>query len=83
MKAKLIETYSLSWRDSVCSSLKCLNYRIFKQDFNLESYFYVLPDELAMPFCHFRSLNHKMPFERGGLLGTLRDDRICELCFLD
>ena len=83
VKAKLIETYSLSWRDSVFASPKCLNYRIFKQDFNLENYFNVLPDDLAMSFCHFRSLNHKMPIEMGRFVGTLRDDRICELCFLD
>ena len=28
-------------------------------------------------------LNHKMPIEWGRFVGTLRDDRICETCFLN
>ena len=83
MKSKLIEIYSISWKESVFDSPKCLNYRIFKQDLKLENYFNILPDDLAKSFCHFRSLNHKMPTEWGRCVGTSRDDRICELCFPD
>ena len=63
VKSKLIEMYSISWKESVFDSPKCLNYRIFKQDLKLENYFNILPDVLAKSFCHFRSLNHKMPIE--------------------
>ena len=62
---------------------KILELQNFLQDFKLDRYFHVLPDDLAMSFCHFRSLNHKMPIEWDRFVGTLRDDRICELCFLD
>ena len=82
VKLKLTELRSLSWKTEVFDSPKCLNYRIFKQDFGFENYFNVLPDDLSKAFCHFRSLNHKMPIEWGRYLGTQRDDRICELCRL-
>ena len=82
VKLKLTEIHSLSWKTEVFDSPKCLNYRIFKQDFGFENYFNVLPDDLSKAFCHFRSLNHKMPIEWGRYLGTRRDARICELCRL-
>ena len=82
VKLKLTEIHSLSWKTEVFDSPKCLNYRIFKQDFGFENYFNVLLDDLSKAFCHFRSLNHKMPIEWGRYLGTQRDDRICELCRL-
>ena len=50
---------------SVFQSAKFLNYRIFKYNFGLEKYFGVLPDDLALDFFHFRSLNHKNPIEWG------------------
>lgn len=82
VKLKLIEIYELSWKESVYQSPKCLNYRIFKKNFGLEKYFGVLPDDLALAFFHFRSLNHKFPIEWGRYEGIARDDRVCELCFL-
>ena len=81
VKLKLMELHSTSWKHSIFDSPKCLNYRIFKEDFTLEKYFNILPDDLSKAFCHFRILNHRMPIEWGRFLGTSRDDRICELCF--
>ena len=63
VKLKLIDLCSLSWRESVFESPKCLNYRIFKQDLKLENYFSILPNDLATSFCHFRSLNHKITID--------------------
>ena len=79
---KLVENYKQAWKVSVFVSPKCLNYRIFKQNFEFEKYFSVLPSDLALAFFRFRSLNHKFAIEWGRFLGTARDDRICELCFL-
>lgn len=83
VKLKLVENYKQAWKVSVFESPKCLNYRIFKQNFEFERYFSVLPSDLALVFFRFRSLNHKFPIEWGRFLGTARDDRICELCFLN
>ena len=82
VKTKLIENYKEVWKMSVFESPKCLNYRIFKQAFHFENYFSILPSDLALPFFHFRSLNHKFPIEWGRYLGIERDDRVCELCRL-
>ena len=82
VKLKLIEMYKSSWKESVFQSPKCLNYRIFKYNFGHEKYFVVLPDDLALAFFHFRSLNHKFPIEWGRYEGIAQDDRICELCSL-
>ena len=81
-KCYSIENYKLLWKESVFNSPKCLNYRIFKKEFQYDNYFNILPIDLAIPFFHFRSVNHKMPIEWGRFLGTVRDDRICELCSL-
>lgn len=82
VKLKLIEIYKCSWKESVFQSPKCLNYRIFKYNFGLEKYFGLLPDDLALAFFHFRTLNHKFPIEWGRYEGIARDGRQCELCFL-
>ena len=34
VKLKLMELHSTSWKHSILDSPKCLNYRIFKKDFN-------------------------------------------------
>ena len=80
VKLKLIENFKQAWRESVFNSAKCLNYRIFKTDLVFEQYFHLLPNDLAMAFCHFRCLNHKLPIELGRFWGVERDDRNCELC---
>ena len=82
VKLKLMELHSTSWKHSIFDSPKCLNYRIFKEDFTIEKYFNTLPDDLSKAFCHFCILNHRMPIEWGRFLGTSRDDRMCELCFI-
>ena len=83
IKAKLTDMFCSEWKDLVFNSSKCLNYRIFKQELKLEPYFDILPDDLSTAFCHFRSLNQRFPIEWGRIIRTARDDRICELCFLN
>ena len=59
------------------------NCRIFKHELQIEKYLNILPSYLAIAFCHFRTLNHRLLIEQGRCWGVERDDRICELCFLD
>ena len=83
VKLKLIGNFKHVGSDSVFTSAKCLNYRIFKTDLVFEQYFHLLPNDLAMAFCHFRCLNNKLPIELGRFWGIERDYRICELCGLN
>ena len=82
VKLKLIEKFKHSWSNSVFTA-KCLNYRIFKTELVFEQYFDLLPRDLAIAFCHFRCVNHKLPIELGRFWGVERDDRVCELCQLN
>ena len=83
VEMKLIENFKQERGDTVSHSSKCINNRIFKTELEFEQYFNLLPNDLATAVCHFRSLNHKLPIEYGRLWGVERDDRTCELCFLN
>ena len=58
VKLKLVEKYKQAWKVSVFESPKYWNYGIFKQNFEFEKYFSVLPSDLALACFRFRSLNH-------------------------
>ena len=45
VKSKLLESYKLTWKDSIFNTAKCLNYRMYKTDLNFEQYFNLLPDD--------------------------------------
>ena len=47
-KCYSIENYKLLWKESVFNSPKCLNYRIFKKEFQYDNYFNILPIDLAI-----------------------------------
>ena len=83
VKFNLIEKYKASWKHLIFETSKCLNYRSFKHELNLEKYFNILLSDLAFTLCHFTTLNHKLPIEQGRFCGVERDDRICEVCFLN
>lgn len=80
IKSKLIEKYKETWKELIFVTAKCPNYRIFKHELQLEKY---LTSDLAIALCHFRTLNHRLPIEQGRFWGVERDDRICEICFLN
>jgi hypothetical protein len=51
---------------------KALNYRIFKENFEIENYFRVLEDKDIYTLCKFRTTNHKLPIETGrGIILTV------------
>lgn len=83
VKQKLTENFKQTWKNSIFESPKCLNYRIFKQTFEFEKYLDILPQDLALAYFRFRSLNHKFPIEWGRFVGIARDERICSLCPLN
>ena len=45
VKSKLIESYKLTWKNSIFNTAKCLNYRMYKTYLNFEQYFNLLPDD--------------------------------------
>ena len=60
--------------------MEILCYRIFKNNFQLEKYFSVLPHKFIYTLCKYRCGSHHLPIESGRWHGLPREDRICCLC---
>ena len=53
---------------------------MYKKELKFEKYLILLPAHLRNSFIHFRTLNHKLPIEKGRHLDIPRAERKCELC---
>ena len=53
------------WLSLIQNLLKVLNYRIFKELFEINTFFHTLDDIFLVQFCKFRTLNNKLPIEYG------------------
>ena len=38
---------------------------MYKEEFVFENYFNILPNDLAFELCKYRSMNHRLPIEKG------------------
>ena len=50
---------------------------MFKNVFAPEDYLQILPLNLAYTFVHFRTLNHRIPIQRGRVMNLPYEDRLC------
>ncbi|MEW8548127.1 MAG: reverse transcriptase family protein, partial [Candidatus Thiodiazotropha sp.] len=76
----LRETYIQTWHDQTDKMSKCLNYRLYKTEYECESYFSKLPMSLGIYFSRFRCMNHRLPIEFGRFSRLERAKRKCKLC---
>ena len=53
---------------------------MFKNVFAPEDYLQILPLNLAYTFVHFRTLNHRLPIQRGRVMKLPYEDRLCTKC---
>ena len=53
---------------------------MFKNVFAPEDYLQILPLNLAYTFVHFRTLNHRLPIQRGRVMNLPYKDRLCTKC---
>ena len=53
---------------------------LIKDNFDFEKYLTILPANLALSMTKFRTLNHKMPIQKGRFLNVNRDERYCSKC---
>lgn len=83
IKTCLQDQYKQTWHANVQNSPVTLNYRIFKESFELEKYFDILDKKDMYTLCKFRMLNHKLPIETGRWNNIQREDRKCNLCDLN
>ena len=53
---------------------------MFENVFAPEDYLQILPLNLAYTFVHFRTLNHRLPIQRGRVMKLPYEDRLCTKC---
>lgn len=80
IKQKAKDLYINEWYNTINESSSCVNYRLFKEKFNLENYLLKLPLTFRRTLCLFRTRNHRLPIETGKWLNIDTADRKCNLC---
>ncbi|MEW8547695.1 MAG: hypothetical protein AB2693_29660, partial [Candidatus Thiodiazotropha sp.] len=80
IKQKARDLYINEWYSTISKSSSCVNYRLFKDIFNIENYLLKLPFNLKRSLCLFRTRNHRLPIETGKWLNIDIADRKCHLC---
>ena len=74
------DQFRQNWASEVFDSSKCLNYRMFKINFEYENYLSILEYKQRIVFTKFRCRNHKLPIETGSHNNVPRELRICLKC---
>ena len=80
VKRKLQDQFIQSWLSKINNNELFYNYRLFKDNFGFEKYLTILPTKLALSMTKFRTLNHKMPIQKGRMMNVNRDERYCSKC---
>ena len=76
------DQFSQNWASELFDSSKCLNYRMFKINFEYENYLGILEYNIShrIVFTKFRCRNSKLPIETGSHNNVPRELRICLKC---
>lgn len=79
-KQKLKDQYLQSWGSLVDKSSSGINYRMYKENFQINSYFSFLSNKKCQILTAFRTRNHRLPIEVGRWSGTPMNERVCWFC---
>ena len=82
MKDQIIQ----KWFNTVTfESEKCFYYKEFDMTYQRRKYLSLLPPDLWLPLCRFRTANHKLPVEvySWNVLHIPRQSRKCNICNLN
>ena len=84
LKDQILQKWTNSL-DAVENSDTYLYYKDFGSSYSLKNYLSVLPQELWIPLCKFRTSNHKLPVEiySWSYFNTPRQERFCNMCNLN
>jgi hypothetical protein len=80
VKNRLHDQFVHNWNISMFNFEKCLVYRTYQIEHSFEKYLDILPINLAIYMCKFRTMNHNFSLEKGRYSNIERADRICDLC---
>ncbi len=59
------DQFQQKWSENIHKSPKTMNYRIYKTSHNLEKFMSILSDRDIITLMRFRTMNHRLPIERG------------------
>ena len=79
-KKKVKDQYTQNWNSLVEKSSSGLNYRIFKDTFEINPYFMTLSNYKCRILTAFRTRNNRLPIEIGRWSSIPLNQRICRLC---
>ena len=82
VKQLLHDQFIQSWKHEIDNKSVCINYRLFKEEFQFEKYLVELSPNLRTSFLRFRVTNHRLPIQRLRTLGVPRELRTCDFCNL-
>ena len=77
---RLCDQFVQKWYAELHSNALFFNYRIFKERFEYERYLLSLPECQAKQILKFRTLNHRLPIQKGRTQNIAREDRVCTKC---
>jgi hypothetical protein len=80
LKRNLKDQFIQKWRSDMENSSKDICYRLFKENFEFETYLDILSDKDRITLCKFRTCNHRLPIEIGRWQNVDRSDRISHIC---
>lgn len=79
-KQKIRDQYLQTWESLLDKSTSSINYRIFKNRFEINNYFTHLSNYHVRILTAFRTRNHRLPIEVGRWHGKAVNERVCQLC---
>ena len=80
VKQRLQDQYVQNWQSDIDNNEPYYNYRLLKDAFVFENHLKILPEVFAKIMIKFRTLNHKLPIQKGRMLGIERKERMCHKC---
>ena len=80
IKQRLFDQYVQEWFEEINNNELYYNYRMFKTEFCFEKYLNILPANLVSFLVKYRTLNHRMPIQKGRFLKMNRSERVCLKC---
>ena len=79
-KLKLHDQFMQSWSALIDQASSGINYRIFKDKFEMNDYINFLPNKQVKILTAFRTRNHRLPVKLGRWTSTPLSERICFFC---
>jgi hypothetical protein len=80
LKQSLRDQYIQQWLSDIDTRDIFYNYRLYKPVFQYEKYLNILPTNVLYTMLRFRTLNHRLPVQKGRIDKVPHNERFCTKC---